>query len=363
VSKVCKLFQKIEWYFKAAYVRLINSRVDSWKVCAGPWIKAIEEVVYKHKAFKKHLTKQQLLDRVRDLRKDGCFYLATDFTAYEAGFTPVVMRSLECVLFRYMLQNFPEVAEEICAVDTGSQECRGRLIKLMCEGTRMSGDMWTSLANGFSNLVMFDFLCREQHISWDGIVEGDDGLFAVDKLPVDPEGFYAKLGHRLKLEIHDDPSHASFCGVVVADQGILRNPYEVLLGFGWTSSFVHAGQKIQNELLRARSLSLAYETGSCPVLWALARRGLVLTRGYAARFIDDGYHNVPRDESVCLAEVAEPSPATRALFHRLYGMSVAQQLAVEHYISTHIDLDPYKMGIQDCIPGVMFDNSRNVVYG
>lgn len=88
-----------------------------------------------------------------------------------------------------------------------------------------------------------------------------------------------------------------------------------------------------NELLRAKSLSALYETPACPIVSAAARRCLATTRGYSARFVRDGYHDVdhiPRDERN-LSAVAV-SDDTRVLFGKLYGIPPQEQLRLERDI-------------------------------
>jgi hypothetical protein len=193
----------------------------------------------------------------------------------------------------------------------------------------MSGDMNTSLGNGFSNLMLWKFMCFKSKIKSEGFVEGDDGIFAISGSKLPDLSIAKRLGFALKLQTFDDPSKASFCGNVYADN-ILREPHDFLANFGWSSSCIGAGVKVRRQLLRAKALSAKYETPHCPIVGALADRALVLTRGIAPRFVNDGYHEIPSD--VRNVPQFNPTWRDRELFAELYGITPNQQMRVEQAI-------------------------------
>jgi hypothetical protein len=189
----------------------------------------------------------------------------------------------------------------------------------------MSGDMCTSLGNGFSNLMLAKFLVSRKGGTLEGFVEGDDGLFSTD-VHLSAED-YEKLGFTIKIEEVDDPCHASFCGMVFSGSGeIIREPRRFMMGFGWTQSFINAGPHIMDELLRAKALSAVYETPQCPIVGAFARYALDHTGHVHPRFVRDGYHVLP---DVLSVPFYSPKPDTRLLFEHLYGVSVETQLEIE----------------------------------
>lgn len=156
----------------------------------------------------------------------------------------------------------------------------------------MSGDMCTSLGNGFTNLMLAKFLAAEQGKELAGFVEGDDGLF-VTEATLTAEA-YQQLGFSIKIVELGDPCKASFCGMVFAESGeIIKDPVKFLSTFGWTHSFINAGAAVMDQLLRAKALSAIYEAPQCPILGQLARCALEKTRGVIPRFVDDGYHRAP----------------------------------------------------------------------
>lgn len=322
-------FQKTEAYEGWNLPRGINSRHDAFKCLAGPAFKSIENVVYKLHNFVKHVPVAQRPAYIARLMKDGARYFGTDYSAFEASHTPEVMEACELKLYRYMLSKYPVLAETICStikgVNHGYMRSCGVGYKL--NGRRMSGDMCTSLGNGFVNLMVFKFLMRGRDA--DILVEGDDGIAAVyDDGPLPSPENYADLGFSIKIEHVLDPRHASFCGVISEDNIAMKDPASVLSTFGWTHSCVQAGDGVAMELLRAKSLSLAHEHPSCPVLRALADAGLAHTRGSMARFERDGWHEeYPNDETQI--PKCETTMSARLFFERRFGVTVAQQLLCE----------------------------------
>jgi hypothetical protein len=322
-------FMKTESYPEFKCPRGINSRSDAFKVYSGPYFKAIENVVYKWPQFVKHIP---VADRPRYIHevlvKSGARYFGTDFTSFEASFSTTIMRSCELKLYRHMLSSVPTVADYICSViggqNHGSMRC-GVSYKL--RGRRMSGDMCTSLGNGFTNLMILMFLLKNRQFGV--LVEGDDGLVAVyDQGPLPRPEDYARLGFVIKIEIVDDPMLASFCGIICPGGVNMKDPTKVFQTFGWTSAFMYAGVKMRRRLLRAKALSLAYEMPSCPVVTAIARRALELTRGAHPYFVYDGYHNVipPDERDILFPQIAD---MTRIAFEDAFGVPVAVQQMLE----------------------------------
>jgi len=321
-------FVKSEFYETWKHARMINSRHDAFKAWSGPLFKAIEDVVYKIPEFIKHVPVSERASLISDLARHGRRYYQTDFTAFESHFTPAVLDAVECELYRHCL-GWSEDAEFLCSVLMGPNKMRTRSgVRASVLGRRMSGDMCTSLGNGFTNLMLAKFLVSKRGGNLFGFVEGDDGLFATDVV-LDPED-YARLGFTIKIEEVKDPCSASFCGMVFSESGqIIRNPRRSFMGFGWTQSFLHAGDKIMRGLLKAKSLSALYEMPHCPVFGALARKGLIDSGSADPIFVERNREIPPKNFS---PPPFAPTDDTRLLFAQLYGVSVADQLAAESAI-------------------------------
>lgn len=328
-----KSFVKTESYNEYKHCRMINSRSDHFKVFSGPLFKAIEDVVYALPEFIKHVPVPERPLLMMQLRKSGRRYYSTDFTAFESHFTAEVMDAIELQLYEHCLSWCPDACKVIRTALAGANHMSTRSgIKAVVQARRMSGDMCTSLGNGFSNLMLAKFIAFKQGKEIFGFVEGDDGIFATDAVLTKES--YSDLGFTIKIKEVADPCEASFCGMVFAGSGqIVRDPVAFLSTFGWTSSFINAGERIMDELLRAKSLSAVYETPQCPIIGVLAREALRRTRHVNPRWVEDGYHDhtkIPRDE-FALPPFA-PSADTRELVSRLYGIDVKTQLYVENQI-------------------------------
>lgn len=343
-----KLFTKVESYPSCKHARGINSRTDVAKCYFGPFFHLIEEVVYKHPAFIKHVPVRERPGYI--LKMLGGFpgpYLETDYSQFEKHFTPAVMKALEMELYEYMLFNFPKVFRDIKRALTGINRCYANSFMLRVRGKRMSGEMCTSLGNGFSNLVLANFIAYKKGGTITGVVEGDDGLFHCT-VPLTSSDFL-ECGFTIKMLEHDHLLQSSFCGLIMSrDLSTMTDPVSVLLSVGWTSSNLRmCGDVVLKGLLRAKALSLAYEHPNCPVLYKLAMVLLVRTEGVQPRFNSNWYEASLRNEIARFKDETRsllqkgPSLGTRSDFARVFNIPVPVQLEVER------ELDQWHGGALD----------------
>lgn len=320
------------------HARGINSRHDAFKVYSGPFFKAMEKDLFSLHYF---IKKVAVAERPRYLSKvlhGWKHYYETDYTSFEAGFCPEFLRSCELVLYRRYLQNFPVAYAVIADALAGENRCLYTGFTVKVKGTRMSGDMCTSLGNGFSNLMMFLFAAEESGVDCDGVVEGDDGLMGCSG-PVDPAVF-SELGFDIKIVEHQNYMRAAFCGIVASSEmTIMKDARKVLVTFGWSHSpLIRSGQKVLLGLLRSKALSLLYEAPRCPILTVLALHYLSLTEGVQPREPVDWWSrtNKLRDQR-SLEDVMKEvdlgiNEHIRYDYQVHYGISIAQQLAIEDEI-------------------------------
>jgi len=335
-SRYVKSFVKTESYPEWKYPRMINSRSDAFKAYSGPFFKAIEQVVYELPQFIKHTPVPDRPAKIDALRKAGLRYYETDYSAYECHFEAYIMRALELRLYSWCLADYPEDAKFICDTISGWNHMHTHMgVSAKVKARRMSGDMCTSLGNGFSNLMLTMFLLHEKNADYEGFVEGDDGIVATNALltPAD----YATLGFTIKINEVQTPTDAAFCGMICSEElEVIRDPRRFFTTFGWTHSFVHAGDKVMSSLLRAKALSAVYETPQCPIVGLVAREALRITRGVVPRFVADGYHQAPPDEWD-LPDF-HPSQSARLKMEFKFGVTVREQLAIEDMIlAGHLD--------------------------
>jgi len=338
-------FVKTEFYTALKHCRWIASRADCFKVFAGPAAKTVESVIYQLPWFIKHTPVPDRPAAVASLRQAGRRYYLTDFTAFESHFVPEVMTACEAVFYKHILKDWEHV-DFMISILTGKNKLRTPLgVTAELIGRRMSGEMFTSVGNGITNLMLAKFLANRQGHELYGFVEGDDGLFATEATLT--QEMYRDLGFTIKIVEVDDPCRAipltpgveagsmAFCGLIFSDAGeIIKDYRKFFQGFGWTHSFITAGDRIMLQLLRAKALSTIYETPQCPIIGAMARYALGQTRDVAisktVRSAFDEWHYVPKDEIPI--PIFNPDTTTRDLYSRVFGIPESVQLVVEQAI-------------------------------
>lgn len=328
-------FPKAESYGELKEERAINSRTDLFKVLTGRFFKPLENQLYGGQYddvnFIKHVPVPERPDKIMGLQRDGMYYYENDYKSFEAHFADYVMDSIECVLYRHAFSRYPGVAELICRVLQMENRIRTpQGLKLKIRARRMSGDMCTSLGNGFTNKMLIQYLAYKKRGSVRGFVEGDDGLFATTfKLT---EADFKEIGWTVEIHEHEAPNEAHFCGMLFSkDSQLIKDPRRVMRSFFWSSTCLDAGEKVLNELRRSKALSLCYEMPQCPILGVLGREALSRTDGCKMR-IDpaDSWHATMLPRSYTGPDAPfNPTDETRRLFHDKFGVSVDSQLACE----------------------------------
>lgn len=351
---------KREDYPTYKYNRLINARSDEFKVFFGPLAKAIEKVIFTHPAF---IKKVPVIDRPDYImshvyREDCTRYFATDYTSFEANFTPEIMKIVELRMMSYMISKFDEKSREMWGwvfenILAGVNVCENGLgYTTYVRGTRMSGEMTTSLCNGFSNLMFSMFVFKKAGCkSVSCVVEGDDGLFSIgpDDTPPTTEDF-AKLGLKVKLEEHDQINTASFCGLLFdpVERTNITNPISAIINVPYLEPRL-AGAKRTKRLaaLKSKALSAKYQYNGCPIIDAYASYILKFTRHIDIRSYrsDDWWTNeimaLATEDTKKWKMPTEPGERTRMLVEEVYGISVTDQRILEEYFRSLEALEPW----------------------
>jgi hypothetical protein len=349
-----KSFVKDEGYIAAKAARMINSREDYFKCFSGPLFQLIADIVFSHPHF---IKKVPIPDRPKlifsKLYGVGRKYYCTDFTSMEAHFTDENMIDIEVVMYNYMCSRNAYATwliAIIVPVLTGKNKIRFKLIIVVILATRMSGEMNTSLGNGFANLMIFLFTCKccGCVVIWI-FVEGDDGISALNVRPgghTPTKQDFENLGWDIKLEVHDQLNTASFCGMVFDPDELIvvTDPRKILASFGWCPKrYVGSTRKVKLQLLRAKGFSMAHQYNGCPMVAALGRRLVQITEGVRIRkSIVDSVEMYKRQHLVealkGLPTEITPGPNTRELVSVLYGIEPVDQMAFENQVSK-IELD------------------------
>jgi len=347
-----KCFGKRESYPDWKHFRGINSRSDEFKTVVGPIFRLIEKAVFQREEFIKKVPVADRPQYIRDrLQREGGKYFATDYSSFEALFTKEIMEVCEFQLYEYMTQDLPDASwwwPLILETLGGRNICKYKRFMVELDATRMSGEMCTSLGNGFSNLMFMLFMCEEKGCTnVVGVVEGDDGLFAMLGEPP-TESDFAELGLIIKAECFQELAQASFCGLVFDPEDLVNvaDVRKVLVGFGWTDfqAYGLAKQSKLNHLMRTKALSLVHQYPGCPILQSFGRAVLRNTRhlgkvqtSIAIARKTAGWWERERFDELLEAlgreswedKVREVPINTRFLVEKLYGVCVETQLALE----------------------------------
>jgi len=368
----CKSFPKEEHYDDYKHPRAINSRSDFFKCLVGPIFDKIGEEVF-HYSVPGEPSPFIKLVPVRDrpqvvkthLQEDGAEYNVTDYSSFEAHFDEEFLEVIEFELYKYMVSEIGEKGKAFSAtIDLAFTKDNYMVFKAFVayvRATRMSGEMNTSLGNGFANLVLANYLvwCKDPNAKLKGFFEGDDALFTVTPKTATPTALdYQRLGCNMKEVLKfTDLGEASFCGMLFhpedPDLTVVTNPLKVLAKTGWGSrKYVNANSRTKNSLLRNKGYSVAHCYRGCPILDSFGAYLLRVT--YEDKEKEEKLINnsswwernqlrVNRTEDSHLRKT--PHRLTRELVERLYGIDEDTQLRVESYLDNLDRLVPLEIDL------------------
>lgn len=366
---VCECFGKMEFYDEFKYPRGIFSRSNLFKLWFGPLIKTLEEEIYKltelNQFFIKHVPH---LERPAFLKKrfgqQTGPWIATDFSAFESQFTPIMMDCVENQAMRWLISELADKEQYIWVMENviaGSNLCSFNTFDFQCEATRMSGEMTTSLFNGLTNLVTFLYVSEDMCGNTEvvGVVEGDDGLFTCKggRLPTSAD--FAEIGMTIKIEIHENFNTASFCGCIfdIIDERILTNPIKTILKIAWSPMKLFKSNKNKKlSYLKCKLMSAKTQYPGAPMIDAFATASLQQLKKYdyrsSLKFFDkytreklitnvQYVNKTQTDKSNFMFTYIEPSDNSRKLVCEKFGVTVEQQIRFEDFCKTKLSVfDP-----------------------
>lgn len=351
-----KMFAKDEFYLEYKYHRTINARSDYMKTIIGPMAASIERVVFQHPAFIKKIPRFEWPDYIIGRCSGREHGYASDYSSFEASFVRDIMKTVEMKLYVYMSERvwIKEVCERFKAL-AGWNKITAKAFFLKLLARRLSGEMVTSLGNGFSNLVVNLFVLKEKgckNVTF--VVEGDDGLFMFDG-PCPSEQDFLDLGFIIKLTPVENLNEASFCGVVFdsVDRATLADPYKCLATVSWLDAkYVGSSKKKRTAMAQVKGLSLLAQYPGCPVLQSVAlwllrvhgyqpsRRDEILAYAYA-NSRDWWQREVIRSLKTSPFTPVRIGEGSRLIVEKVYGMSVGLQNQLEQMFdaaSAEVDL-------------------------
>jgi hypothetical protein len=356
---VVNSFTKDETYPEYKNLRGIQARTDMFKCAVGPYFKLIEKEVFKNPWFIKYVPVPERPKFIYERRYGNSDYYATDHTSFEGHFSQEFMESCEFLLYDYMTQHMKgheEFQWYVHNVLGSDNHVVSKYFSYHIRATRMTGEMCTSLGNGFSNLMMILFAASESGSETLGVVEGDDSLFRLNVGTKLDTQVFTDLGFVIKLEKCEELHTASFCGNVFqpGDYFIVTDPVEALISFGWTRA-VYAKSKTSKlkRLLRSKALSLLYEYRGCPILKHLALYGLRMTENFRSlapktnEYERELFQMQLEDIKENGLPIVEIPIGTRLLVEQLYGISVEVQFKYEDYLDSLSQIQPLSLELLD----------------
>jgi hypothetical protein len=343
-----KEFVKNEFYDFLKHARTINSRSDYYKVLVGPVCKLMEAVVYDltnpiGKHFIKHVPDHERSHYLQEhVFTEGSVYAASDFKQFENSIGVYCQTNIEMVVYKWLLRNNPRVFKILqCQLLDCNMVSRHFNVRAGCR--RMSGEMTTSLGNGLTNLYLFKYCAKLNGYNPDllrGVVEGDDGLWALPNKQFDTRCM-KEMGFQLKLIWHEKFNTASFCGKIfdLENHVVMTDPYYVAASCGWATCYGKVTHERRAMITRCKGESLISQFPNCPIFPALgdmmcrvcgvsvnsAKTWLKRSRDYSSydkQRMMQALECRPKD-------AFSVTPSTRVLFAELYGMSVENQLLIE----------------------------------
>lgn len=339
-------FTKEEYYPEYKHHRGIWARSDAAKAVMGPFFRKIEKQLFKLPYFIKKVPKNERPQYINDFMNNNYLqFQGTDYTSFESLFTTDMMDDCEFELYRFMSSKNP-LAQQRCRlifkILASQNFAKNKYFTLRVDAKRMSGEMNTSLGNGFSNLMFLLFACHYYKRTYSGpIIEGDDALIGLNARI--PEEYYTKMGLNVKMEFVDDISEGSFCGLVYDPTELIniREPLETLCTTPWvTRKYASSNSTTYYSLLRSKALSLIYEYPGCPIISDYGHKLFELTSKYeiALKYEDSYQYERIMNAYTAYREnklpKGNPGPRTRSLMEKIFKIPVSAQLQIEKEIST-----------------------------
>jgi len=344
VNAKVKYFVKEEWYPEYKHFRGIWTRDDAFKCLCGPFFKKIEEQLFKLPYFIKKIPKDERADYIMQfMDKLGYIFQSTDFTAYESHFTTKLMYYCERELYKYMVSKTlkgQRLLRLIFYVIANFNYVVNKYFILAVCAKRMSGEMNTSLGNSFANLMFLLYACYLYKIDILGpLVEGDDGLAGLSKNI--PAVYFDDMGLNVKMEVVEEISYASFCGMVFdpVERICITDPRKPLATIMWVPRrFAQSKTSKILGLVKCKALCMIYEFPGCPIISVLAHKVFSLLSG--VEMYDGNLNNYERAMFKQYVHryvnkdvpIAFPGSRTRVLMEKMYLVDISMQLRIEEDI-------------------------------
>lgn len=339
-------FIKTEWYPEMKPNRCINPRNITYMPVVGPAYADISKHVFAMPEFIKYIPikdrPKYILDR---LSNAGARCVSTDYKSFENSFTRTIQEAVEMKLYKHFLRDYPAIYN-LCHLQCIKNSVKNSSFSISMDAARMSGEMCTSLGNGFTNLMLMKFFCFKNQIhDAQGVIEGDDGLFTYHGPGLSNE-FFNRLGFQIEID-ERDLTEASFCGNIFTEKSLktIVDPLECIATASYSMNGVGANSQELNKLTYLMGYSLLCQYGNCPIVGSFARMQIRTTimndprvREKAIKYLQTNrkidwwtrevvsstIHEKILDFEVALED--------RLLVEKLYNIPVSAQILIEEQI-------------------------------
>jgi hypothetical protein len=342
-SRMCKSFIKMESYPEYKHSRSINSRPDCIKVIVGPYFKTVEKILFSRPEFiKKIPVEDRPVYIMNKLCTLGATYVGSDYTSFESCFTQKIMEACELPLYEHLLRGVVDpivgdVPQYLRKLLVGKNTCHfTNGMKITVPATRMSGEMNTSLGNGFTNLMLMLFVSEKHTLNLvDLVIEGDDCLAAfIGRVPTFK--MFEQIGFVIKIDCFNRISDASFCGLLFDedDLDVIANPIKVLLNLCWFHPIYSNFKQITlDRLAKGKLQCILSQYPNCPVISPLCYNLLSKFDHVKKIKIPHGMSNFERVDYIsrCNTPARRPNVKTRTrlLVEELYNIPLSYQKDIE----------------------------------
>lgn len=359
-------FIKNESYDKYKIPRAILARTDEFKCFVGPVFHMMQKFIFSMKnpqgkyEYIKNISFSERAKYLSEKFGDVIGYvdrpdehlpriLITDFTSFEASFSKNFMEKCEFKLYEFFLNGFIEKDEIMIKLNKilGQNFLKFSSYLATITARRMSGEMNTSLGNGFSNNMMIKFSLYMNGIEdFELIVEGDDSLTCYNG-PMITERYFKLLGFIIKMKFVTAINLGSFCGQIYDPLSfvVITDPIKFVLNFPWLNmKFKGVQDSYIMDLLRGKALCALYQYAGCPIVQEFVVRVLQITDGYNVQIdhsADQYKQGIYREMLQHYGVDLRPRPVTlsvRLLMSEHFGISITDQLLMES-IFMSMDLD------------------------
>lgn len=355
----CKAFLKPELLDEGKHARGIISRSDVFKARVGGATHEMEQEVFHRcplaKYFVKGTSPEEFPRLMDDVASRFPMLLETDYSSFEGSFSLEYQQHVEVPFFKHFLQHNPDILRDVLASYTTPSDIQHknpiiqRILRdrdetarshpihfkyhdVKLPDNRKSGEMWTSLMNGLSNLVNMFYAARKRGVNFDGFVEGDDGFFGVSSPAITSDDF-RELGFTIKMQYATTNSDLNFCGVRYSRENLRAiTDARPLVRIGWSAErrYFKASQRRLAQLLKAKAMSFNHIYSHTPVIGPLAH--VLACKPGRVRLCDlDRWELSLVSSEALLSAPREPliSARERALFRDITGMSIYAQVVLE----------------------------------